>query len=363
MEIGIMKIGANITQSSSILTASNFDLFSLVPILSEAGHTVRIFTKITRNTKIMKPYKLHNYMEVESLNKLDALLVFNGPINFFGGTEEPGIIRQWELINSYEGPVYYVMTDCRYPFSQLWDLMTLKPWHTKYDREKIYVKRDDIQYLYQGVDSNKLIDLNRRRKKNVTIKQENIHYFPIDWAIMLDTPEPILTPTQERPYDLIYGGSNRDANRKNKLHEYYVDNNLDTLIFGSIKVNDSKNPVGAVPHKQFIKKLSTGKATVIIGDKFYQDNFFTLRMYESILAGCITFIDRDFDSFGNFYNEDEYLSKFLYVSSFNEVQEKLTYLENNPDECSVIQARQLQCIETMYDKKEYKNRLLNLIGG
>ena len=74
----------------------------------------------SENTIIKKPYKLHDYTEVKSLNKLDALLVFNGPINFFGGSEDPGLPKQYELINSFDGPAYYVMTDCRYPMIQLW---------------------------------------------------------------------------------------------------------------------------------------------------------------------------------------------------------------------------------------------------
>lgn len=361
LNIGLFKFGANITQSTSIQTASNFDLFSLAPILSNAGHTVRIFTRITRNTVIKKPYKLHDYMNVDSLNKLDALLVFNGPINFFGGTEDPGLPKQYELINSFDGPVYYVMTDCRYPMIQLWKMMLLKEWHVKYNESKLMVTRDDIQYIYQGTDVEKLINLNTRRKKNVIVKSENVHHFPIDWAIMLNPPEPIMTPIEDRTYDLIYGGSNRDAARRNKLDEYYIDNNLDCHIFGSIKVKENKNPVGTVPHKYYIKYLSKGKATVIIMDKFYQDNFFTLRMYESILAGCITFIDLEADSNKLFYSYNPMLKELMYVDGLNDLRTKLSYIEYNGLSLK-IQIEQLDCIKNMHDPEIYKSSLLEIIN-
>lgn len=355
-----MKFGANITQSTSIQTASNFDLFSLAPMLSEVGHTVRIFTRITRNTVINKPYKLHDYMKVESLNKLDVLLVFNGPINFFGGTEDPGLPKQYELINSFDGPVYYIMTDCRYPMIQLWKMMLLKEWHTKYDESKLMVMRDDIQYIYQGTDVEKLINLNTKRKKNVIVKSENVHCFPIDWAIMLNPPESFITPIEDRPYDLIYGGSNRDAARRNKLDEYYIDNNLDCHVFGSIKVKGNKNPVGTVPHKYFIKYLSKGMATVIIGDRFYNNNFYTLRMYESILAGCLTFIDSDFDIARKFYSSRPMLQKLMYVDGLNDLRNKLSHIKDNGLSLK-IQNEQLQCIKNMHDPEIYKSNLLEII--
>lgn len=361
LNIGFFKFGAAITQSNSIQTASNFDLFSLAPILSNAGHTVRIFTQITRNTAINKPYKLHNYMKVESLNKLDVVLIFNGPINFWGGTEDPGLPKQYELINSFDGPVFYVMTDCRYPLIQLWKMMILKEWHVKYDESKLMVTRDDIQYIYQGTDVEKLIDLNTRRKKNVIVKPENVHHFPIDWAIMLEPPEPILTPIEDRPYDLIYGGSNRDAARRNKLDEYYIDNNLDCHVFGSIKVKGNKNPVGTIPHKYFIKYLSKGKATVIIMDKFYQDNFFTLRTYESILAGCVTFIDLEADSKKLFYTNDELLKEYMYVNGLDDVIIKMEELAENPILAKDIQERQMISIQNMHNNNNYSIEFLKIV--
>jgi len=361
LNLGVCKVGANITQSTSIQTASNFDLFSILPILSEAGHTVRIFTRITRNTKIKKPYLFHDLMKVESFDKLDALIIFGGPVQFFGGQEDPGFMKLWDLLNSYKGKIYMVMTDSRYPLMQLWEYMLLKDWHKKYDRERLYVYRNDIQYIYQGRDTYKLFEMCQRRDRYVTIKQENIHHFPIDWAIMLNPPEPKLKSLEDRPYMLAYGGSNRDANRKNRFAEYYTNNGLETCLFGSIKVDGEKNPMGTVAHKSFINQMSKSVSTVIIGDKFYLDNFFTLRMYESILAGCITFIDSDLDTERLFYN-DIRLKELLYVHSVGEMKEKLEYiLDGGQIAFEDIQRRQLDCIQNMYGKDEYKQMLLDII--
>jgi len=328
LNIGVFKVGANITQSGSIQTASNFDLFSLMPILTEAEHTVRIFTKVTRNTLINKPYKLHDYTKVDSLNKLDLVLLFNGPIQFYGGKEDPGIIKQWQLINSYIGPVWYVFTDSRYPFMQLWELMLLKEWHKKYDRDTIWVERDDIRYIYQGQNADALMGLIDRRSRNVRVKRENIECFPIDWAIMLNPPESIETPIVDRRYDLIYGGSNRDAKRKNKFHHYYLNENFFTLVFGSVK--------------------------------FYQSQWYTLRMYESILAGCLTFIDRDFDTDRKFYKDDETLKELMYVTDYQDYRNKMDKIKEASIEQD-IQRRQLRAIKTMYSQRTYKQWFLDIV--
>lgn len=362
LNVGVVKCGANLTQSKSIQTASNFDVFSLLPIIAEAGHTVRVFTKITRNTIIKKPYMLHDLMKVQSFDKLDVLLIFGGPVQFFGGVEDKGFMHLYTLLNKFKGRVYMVMTDSRYPLMQLWDYITIKDWHTKYERDDLYVTRDDIHYLYQGRDTSKLFEMCERRTRFVNIKEENIHPFPIDWAIMLDPPEPKLRPLDERVYQLAYGGSNRDANRKNRFKHYYFDNGLETNIFGSIKIEGDNNKIGTVAHKLFVNQMSKSIATVIICDKFYKDNFFTLRMYESIIAGCITFIDDELDTQHLFYKDDEMLIDLLYVHSVDEMKVKLDrILELGQDFFANIQRRQLVCIQNMYSENEYKHMLLDII--
>jgi len=362
LNIGVCKVGANLTQSASIQTASNFDVFSLLPILSEAGHIVRIFTKVTRNTKIKKPYLLHDLMKVKSFDKLDMLMIFGGPVQFFGGLEDKGFMHLYALLNKYKGRIFMVMTDSRYPLMQLWDYIQIKEWSSKYNRDDLYVTRDDIQYLYQGRDTNKLMEMCERRTRFVNVKEENIHPFPIDYAVMFTAVQTKLKSLEERKYQLTYGGSNRDANRKNRFKEYYYDNDLNTCIFGSIKIENEKNSYGTVAHKSFIHQMSKSMATVIIGDKFYINNFFTLRMYESILAGCLTFIDNELDSEHLFYREDGLLTELMYVNGVEDMKVKFyDIIDKGNEYFQYILNRQIACINDMYNKKEYDTMLLNII--
>ena len=62
---------------------------------------------------------------------------------------------------------------------------------------------------------------------------------------------------------------------------------------------------------KLIEKNSTGFATIIVGDKNYNDNMVTLRVGESLLANCVTFIDNDFDTKHTIYPD----FNFFYIKS------------------------------------------------
>ena len=384
MKIGVMKIGGNITQSKSIKTASNFDIFSLMPILMGAGHEINIITSITRNTKINKPMRFHDVMKVDrSLKGLDCLMVFNGPINFFGGSESPETMKTFEIISKCDCPVYYMLTDGRFLLGQIWPQAQLKPWHTKYNEEDHHIDRPDIFYISQGHNLDKLWErlCSRNPSRFPAILRGNLKHFPIDWAINLDekysnTKEWLddLIPFGDRQYDLMYGAANRDRYRENRLQHFYSDipgeeDQLSIQIFGSLKFRDGKKN-GSVPHRQFIKNMQKTKATVIVGDKFYCDNFFTLRMHESIYAGCITFIDEEFDPEHKFYGKNNCpssrmeghlagLANFLYVSSAKEVRSKIRGLTEN--RFRILQEFQMYTLQEMHDADAYKRALTEIV--
>lgn len=361
MKIGIMKIGANITQSKSIRSAANYDIFSLMDLLKN-DHEISIITKKTRNTVLAPQYDLIEINELEDINSygLDCILFFNGAINFFGGAESPETMKYFRVMNNFVGRVYYIVTDIRYPLYQILDFVKGKDWGVKYqqDEQNYLTVRTDIRYIYQGRSRKALQTIldKRNSKRIVPIQSENIHHFPIEWAIMANEPKLIATPWDTRTIDLIYGGANRDSHRKNRLTEYFYDNPLNVLTFGPVKIHPTVPSTGTVAHNEFMRVMSRAKATIIVGDRTYHNNFFTLRMYESILAGCITFIDLVFDKEKVFYQNDKALQEFLYVKTQKELVHKLNSLSEA--DYKLIANKQLQCIRSQHESIEkYKESL------
>jgi len=140
MKIAVFKIGANVTWSPSVKTASTADIDYFLRSFRRE-HDITIFTKFTRNT--VKPKDLNhvkiidcNSIEVQDINRYDIVLVFNGAINFWGGAEDPQLIRQYRFFSTFNGPVVYCQTDGAMWFSQLWPKIEGREWAKKYEAEK-----------------------------------------------------------------------------------------------------------------------------------------------------------------------------------------------------------------------------------
>ncbi len=133
-----------------------------------------------------------------------------------------------------------------------------------------------------------------------------IKHYPLERTILAHHQSRILQhvrhrPYTERPYDLIFGGATRDTHRRKRIEYYY--NSVDNYIFGNLRgVRCPDARIGnRVSFQSFINEMTKGKATVIVASKFYNNNFFTLRMYESLLADCMVFIDHQMDTKEDWY--------------------------------------------------------------
>jgi alpha-N-acetylglucosamine transferase len=93
-------------------------------------------------------------------------------------------------------------------------------------------------------------------------------------------------------------------------------------------IKDKKAPVflGKQPMAKVLEVGAKGIASIIFGDTTYNNNLITLRVFESILSGCITFIDNDFDVKHQIFDND-----FMYVNNGDELEEKIIKVKNDPD--------------------------------
>lgn len=369
--LGILKIGANITfQPTVTRTAANFDVLSVCRALNE-NFRLHFVTAKTRNTLIPKDCAFTDVEDAcNRINDLgiDALLVFNGNVNNWGGEPNHSTFAIWKCIRHFKGRIFYLHTDGAMRLHQIYDETFVKRgWDKRWPFSDIYIDRDDIVYLTQARSRRRIKDLTTGNGI-IPIKEENIFYFPIQEAILLRAPK--LPKERKITWDLIYGGSYRNGKRRDEMVKWYFGNeNFSTLMFGSIALDKFKgvnltepypNFEGPIQNAEFTAKLSTGLATVHIVDPWYEDHWVSLRFYESLIAGVIPFVDWQADKRKKLYFPDSPLTDFLYVRKKKDLIDRLTLIkkEDCADEVLDLCKDSVRC---RWNKQGYKDLLKDTI--
>jgi len=319
MKIGIIKGGANITFSRNNTSAASADILYALRVLNPYINDITIITHYTRNSYIPEPLHFKEILDNDlNLDEFDIILLFNFSINFFGGVENPSLIQLYRKLHNSSVLILYCQTDGQLSFKKLWPMIEGRDWALNYTEKEFEIDENRIIILTQGRD---LIKCTRQYNKfDDTLGNVFIHY-PWETCILAKWKEFFGEPDfdySKREYDLMYGGATRNSFRKNRIEYYYSGlENVKVNLFGNLRLDSKQNVEmsSKVSFQDFIYKMKQSKTTIIIGDEFYENNFFTLRMYESLLAGCLTFIDSRLDTNCIFYKN----SNRMYVNHYETV--------------------------------------------
>lgn len=359
MKLAVIKLGARIAPGGT--SGGSGEALSILKILTCGGHDVHAYTKILAKDKPIDNVTMHQIVDEYSEVNADALIVINGSVNYFGGVDSPDQTLNYHVINHFNGSVYYVLCDPSLPLKQVWPSIAKKPWAIEYNQSDIEITRDDIIYISQPANTNKIFE---DMQKHVPFKS-CIHY-PFEKFPLLEEKLQFKT-LSERQYDLLYGGTFRNGRRQDDMIKYYFGydehkvtmfGKIKTKDFSEKKVGDLSHPnyEGAVGYQDFNEKMSLSKATVIIGDKYYKEtDDLAQRIYESILSGVVTFIDADYDRNKRVY-KDATLRNFLYVNSAKEVKQRLDII-NNMTESQFMELLNRQYNDVELDVKTYCGNL------
>lgn len=378
MKVAVIKLGSRISFNANDTSGGNGEARSIIKILETAGCEVHIFTKILKKDDLLPQYKWHSIMDADqaTLNQMDALLVINGNVNFFGGAEDPEQITNYEIINAFEGKVFYAYCDPALTLKQLWPAIEKKPWAQEWSKEKIEIVRDDIIYLSQPYDVEKVHD---SLGKNCVIPDDVLH-FPFEQFPCLNEQLPAC-PFDELEVDLSYGGTMRGGKRIAKMIDYYFGfpAGMRVEMFGKIEKEDFlKHPkygrgleftykdedypkfTGPVKYADMLPKMNKAMCHIVIGDPLYEQiNDMAQRAYESIWSGVVTFIDHDLDSLRRVYGADKELADFLYVKGRADAHQKIMLLKKDPQMRLQIVHDQIKAIN--FKPINYANRLKRIL--
>jgi hypothetical protein len=337
MKIAITKIGANITFSPNNGSAANADILYALRTMKGHRHEFTVCTKKTSNTVLPKSIGLSDIRNCKSFNDFDLVLVFNGSINFFGGVCDDALLALYRALNNTKVPIVFVQTDGALYLQELWPLIQKREWAKGLSASEFFVDPKNVYYLTQGRDYSKTLEFLKSAKN--AIVPTSIHHFPWEQTILsgAEIEKCGTIKPSERLYDLGFGGYIRNSHKQRRIERYYDEVDLKTLLFGNlrgIKLQYTK-VLPKVSFQSMVGYMSDCKASVIVGDYYYNDHFHTLRMYENLLAGCAILIDRQLDSRGDFYHGIPH-GEMFYVDKPSDVK---NFLHNDNLDELVINTR------------------------
>ena len=353
-------VNPNAGKSSLISTIGDNECVGFYKMLELAGVTP-YYLKQTNFNEI----NTITLNEISDINDFDYVFLYNYNINFYGGIENSFIINCIHLLSKYKKDIYYLLVDMGIFFKQLGSAILNKPWDSVKNLEEKDITLNNIVYISQGYD----LDLINTLKQGKGVISNSTKYYPLQVMSLFNKDIKFDDYSFNRDYDLYYGGSFRSGRRESQFIDYFFNKNINAALFGSISENDFKDYTGKYPifngkvkQNLIIDENKKGLATIILSEKNYNNNMITLRLYESLLADMVVFIDNKFDSKHIIFKDPE-LKEFNYVKSGKELEEKILKLKNDRDFLyNIIMKQRKEFNERLFVKSKLINQLKELIG-
>lgn len=307
----------------------SLEIIFLKKYLEEQGHQVYYISKKLKETDS----NYINIFSIDTLNDYDEIYIHNFNLNFFGGLVSDFTIKYLRLISKFNGKVNYYITDPKLKYSNIAKEI-LKRKNTKFQidisKEELEIISNEIKFqelridaLFTGYNYEPIygLDFYNVKKYNVfeKIAQSNIFIDQID-----------LFSNNEITHDICYYGDNRCTHRNNKIKKYFNCAELKTMTIGCDLELENNDFIKKVNHSLLKNIVQKNLASLVIGDKEHENAFVTMRFYENIKFDVVSFIDIDYDNNKNLF-KNQTLKDFNYISSKNELIDKINKLKYNKD--------------------------------
>ncbi|UNA02406.1 beta-glucosyl transferase [Serratia phage SP1] len=350
MKIALLNLANNVT---GYKTTPSGETLYMASALRDMGYEVDVISNKPSDDVV-------SFEQVSDINAYDHLLVIGGAINFFGGKESPTIINNYKLMAQYKGTINYLLTDIRLPFNQLWPSIEHRGWG--YEKDEVWIS-SPVNIISQGYDLETIRKVHSKVQAAITYR-----YFPLERYKIYGTGFKISEPA-EKTSDLIYGGSFRGGAREEKMVNFLFDQiTLSVEFYGNAKASQFKNKkfpwteaprfTGKIPMSDVQAKNDSGLTTLVIGDKLYNDNFITLRVWETMSSDAIMLIDEEFDSNHLIISDSRF-----YFRTKDELVEKIEAIKADPTLRWALKTNQHKRLkEVIADKAEWQKAFIAAIA-
>lgn len=355
----IVCMGTRISLNSK--NVRSVDLIYLRNILQDVyGRTVDYLTLKTKKEADLDYFK--NVAD-ENINDYDEIYIYNASLNPFGGIFKTESIITFQKLFDFTGDIWYFLCDPKMPCTDMAQYIKsrLVNNRVKTDNEagyieitpefcdewsskvypKIKIASAGCNYnMYYETYTNKLTKNSTKKPantKNVLNPNYEWAFLPLFeyYAIQEDLNAKLKDyPFEDRKYDLIYFGNNRQTERNKIIEKFYnrEDYNYNYVLGFDpdwSTVNYSCGPY--VKHDEMFELIpKSAKATLVLGDTLHNNNTRTPRFFEAMLLDIVAFIYIDYDKDKRFLT-NEFLKDFCYVSTPEELVEKYNKIKNDEE--------------------------------
>lgn len=351
---GIVCLGTRISLSSKNVRSVDF-VYTRDYLQNVLGRDVDFISLRTKKEDELDYYK--DIYETD-LNDYDELFIYNYSQNPFGGVFGREAIETFKKLYDYNGDIYYLLYDPKMPSRNFAEYLKkrlkdkdgdikvnsdigkehftveyLTNWSNKVF-PKIKVAFAGVNYpLYYETYNNGLTKRSKDNIANIITSPDNgwIHipifeYYAVNEDLDLKLKD---YPYKDKRFDLVYYGNNRMTDRTKVINKLYNDDELSKLFIGYDPKFSNTESMGYVKHDELFETMGRNcYATVVVGDKLHNNNTKTPRFYEAMLLDVVAFIYTDFDKDKTYVKNDE-LKEFIYVSTKDELKEKLNKIKND----------------------------------
>lgn len=347
LNIGIISYIKRISLESK--NVFSVDLYYLREYLLNVLHAknVDFISKKTRKEVDLSYYK--NLIDT-NLNEYDELYIYSGNFNIMGGRFPCETLPLIYKLNKYTGKLYYVLADPKFANVDPGINIKHRIKNGKLKTEKGYVDVDikELDYFsnyifpkvniaFTGVDYELYYNnyiLNGKNNNQLKYINNNISWFYLDlfgyYSVNEKLPEKLRNFDYEtKIYDCVYFGNNRATSRNKIIKDFYNTDKIKTLIIGYNIDFINNDCMEYIKHDDLFNEISKYcYSTLVVGDDLHNNNIITTRFYESMLLDVVAFIYIKYDEEKK-YVDNEFLKDFIYVSTPEEMYEKINLIKND----------------------------------
>lgn len=290
-------------------------------------------------------------------NDYDEIYIYNASFNPFGGLFKDEALDTFEQLYSFNGDVIYFLVDPKMPAMDFSGFLRARDKNKTYTFGSDSKERDYKRYIepeivdgwtdkvwkrmkiaYGGIDYSKYCKIwNDKLKGKVSYKTLNedaewfnfwiFEYYAVneELDLKLKNYEKI-----DNPYELVYFGNNRQ-NERNKIIKAFFDiPEFKKYFIGFDPELENTDTEKYVKHEELFKLMGEKcLATLVVGDDLHNGNERTPRYFEAMLLDVVAFIRIDYDPEKK-YIKNEFLRDFVYVSTKEELKERIEQIKNDP---------------------------------
>ena len=339
MRVLCYKHCANIrfgTQKES--NAGNHWILSTIKNIQDGGNEVAVITIDRYKDEVPQNIKFFNWQQWFAASSwADAIVIFNGPFNAYGGVISDESIHSYEIlsyIQQVKKPSIYAVNDLAI------NIGDCAGWVRNKQSKGEYVDLDPNRYEF---DASRMLCVTEaydlKCQKEIWKGSQNNFggyvYFPFETTVLY-RPNLMMKINENPTTDLIYFGNPRGGKRDKKVYKYYFNHtNFNVDVYGNgwdfnkmmqkFGQCHAPNNLGKIDTNDLIAKINSSIAHCYISDPKCEGTIWTFRFYEAVANRSVMFIDQDNDP-----QRKRFKDPFFYVNTGAELNQKIVKLKEDP---------------------------------